>query len=97
MTCVGAVAEPGFATHYEQLRRGVIDGTPSGCHFGLVVLMREGVAAWMADAAARPPTATQEVAKDRPHVTAVVAADVHADMVAVFASMVMTTHKERCA
>ena len=56
MTFAGPIAEHGFATEYEQLRRGVLDGEAPTRHFGLVILMREGVAAWMAHASARPAT-----------------------------------------
>jgi hypothetical protein len=38
---------PDAAAAYEQLRRGVLQGPPLGGHFGLILLMREGVAAWI--------------------------------------------------
>jgi len=92
------MAERGFATDYEQLRSGALDGAAPAGHFGLVILMREGVAAWMAHASARPAIVVQGgVANDRASVAALIAEEVHADMVAVLASMVMTTHAERYA
>jgi hypothetical protein len=98
VTCVGSAAD-GLGTDYEQLRSGMLDGAPRASHFGLVILMREGVAAWMAHAwaRARPATVVQGVANDRPSAAALIADDIHADMVAVLASMVMTTHGEKCA
>lgn len=97
MTFAGPIAEHGFATEYEQLRRGVLDGEAPTRHFGLVILMREGVAAWMAHASARPATVANVVGNGPLSVTAFIAENVHADMVAVLANMVMTNHEEKCA
>jgi hypothetical protein len=34
-------------TAYEELRHHMLAGSPGGPHFGLVVLLREGIAAWI--------------------------------------------------
>jgi len=39
-------------TEYEELRSHVMTGSIAGRHCGLVVLLRQGVAAWMARRAA---------------------------------------------
>lgn len=52
-----------LAAAYEQLRNGVLDGAGAGSHFGLVVLLREGVAAWLEGAPIRPATNTPASAK----------------------------------
>ena len=39
---------------YEQLRRHVLTALPGGGRFGLAVLLREGVAAWIEHCAANP-------------------------------------------
>jgi hypothetical protein len=43
---------------YEQLRRHALASLPGGGSFGLGVLVREGVAAWIAHCAACPPPAS---------------------------------------
>ena len=81
---------------YEQLRLHVHEGAaaPDG-HGGLVVLWREGMAAWMAwrmtgAAAAAPVTAHQ-----RPVSAPQAAGDLHASLVRVLASLAMSGRKER--
>jgi len=81
---------------YEQLRRHVHEGAaaPDG-HGGLVVLWREGMAAWMAwrmtgAAAPEPVTAPQ-----RPVSAPLAAADLHASLVRVLASLAMSGGTER--
>ncbi len=99
MIFAGEATEGSFATHYEQLRSRGLDGPSRGGHFGLVILLREGVAAWMAHAATRLATVVHRDDNGRPAAVALIADDVHTDMIAVLASMVMitTTHEERCA
>jgi hypothetical protein len=41
------MAHPDLATHYEQLRRHALMGTTSSASVGLVVLLRQGLAAWI--------------------------------------------------
>jgi hypothetical protein len=86
-----------FAADYEQLRSDVLEGASTGRHFGLVILLREGVAAWMAHASARPATITGGTPKDRSMAAPVVRDDLRADMVVVLANMVMAMPEERCA
>lgn len=72
----------------------MLDGATGGGPFGLVVIMREGVASWMAHASACPPTLGSGGANES--AGELVADVVRNDMVAVLASMIMTTHQERC-
>ncbi len=44
-------------TAYEQLRQHLRSGSPGGGRFGLAVLLREGVAAWIDRRAAAPEVA----------------------------------------
>lgn len=92
-----SVTECGLATDYERLRSHVLDGATAGGPFGLVILLREGVAAWMAHASVRPAKIMHEAANDRAAVEALIGDAAHAEMIAVLASMVMTTHQQRCA
>jgi len=86
-----------FATDYEELRRGVLERVNASGHFGLVILLREGVAAWMARASAPPMTNTSASAKEWPVAGSVVCEGVQADMIAVLANMVLVTPEERRA
>lgn len=93
-------AEPTtFATSYEKLRRGALEGGAVGGHFGLVILLREGVAAWMGHAATQAPTVPRVAAKDACTVVPPIPDALRADVAIVLANMVMTppTHEERCA
>jgi hypothetical protein len=74
------------------LERATVNG-----HFGRVVLLREGVAAWMAHASTPPPV-SRNVANERPPPDAPLLSDaLRNDMARVLASMVVTTREERCA
>jgi hypothetical protein len=88
-----------FALRYEQMRRGVFEHATTGGDFGLVILMREGAAAWMAHASTRSTRlAIGEVRdNDRVPVPRGVANVLRDDMALVLVSMVMTNHEERCA
>jgi hypothetical protein len=79
------------ATTYEQLRDHVLEGTTAGV-FGLIVLMREGVAAWLVHAA--PPPVAITHAKDPLATTPIVSDDIHADMICVLANMAMAISPE---
>jgi hypothetical protein len=73
---------------YENLRRHVLAGTAFGGRFGLVLLLREGLAAWVSRGAAS--TAALEPAADRePRAAAPNVSDgIRASVVQVLASMV---------
>jgi hypothetical protein len=85
-----------LASGYEQLRSGALDRASVGGHFGRVVLLREGVAAWMA-LASTSSAVSQAAAIDRPPVAPLGSDELRNDMALVLASMVMPTHEERCA
>ena len=91
MTSEPTAGDRGSATTtYEQLRDHVLEGTTAGV-FGLIVLMREGVAAWLARAA--PPSAITHV-KDPLFATPIVSDDIHADMICVLANIAMAISPE---
>ena len=85
-----------LASDYEKLRSGALEDGVAGGRFELVILLREGVAAWMRLAATRPATVTHVAAKD---VTATppIPDGLRVEVALVLANMVMTTHEERCA
>jgi len=90
-------SECAFTVSYEQLRSGVLDSRTAGGHFGLVILIREGVAAWMANTSLQPMPVAHMATTDPPAATALIPDGLRADVVRVFANMVMTTPKEKCA
>ena len=73
---------------YEQLRSHMQAGLPGGGPFGLAVLLREGVAAWIDRCAACPmpasPTSPDEAAPF------VVAPQLHAGIVQILASIALS-------
>ena len=97
MTALSSEAIPGDSpsvttTHYERLRRHVLgDATATG-GFGLVVLIREGVAAWLGHATAQPVALTHT--KDQAVPTQMVPDDLHADVICVLANMAMASCPE---
>ena len=82
-----------MAASYEELRVSVLTGSARCGHVGRGVLLREGMAAWMA----RLPTysATVEIATDLEGRGAPIVLDVlHRDVVGVLASIALATRKE---
>ena len=87
-----------LAADYEQLRRVALEGATAVGQFGVVILVREGVAAWVACAPARPVADMRAIASERQVAVSPVASDdAQADLVAVLTNMVLATAKERCA
>ena len=87
-TGAAAVPPPGAAdalvARYEDLRRWIVDGAGGGSRWGLVLLRREGLAAWIATWAAASGAA---VVDPRPEVARRLPDAHHADVVRVLASM----------
>ena len=81
---------PGAA--YEELRRRVLAGSTTGSHFGLVVLLREGVAAWMARGAVAS-TADRSAPTDRWAAAPMLSDEVHAGVVRVLAGMALSVRR----
>jgi hypothetical protein len=80
------------AAEYEELRSHVRAGSAFGSHLGLVLLLREGLAAWMARCSATrvEPTANPE----RPAVAPVVTDEIHAGLVRVLANIALAGREE---
>ena len=76
---------------YEQLRTSVCDST-SGGHFGLALLMREGMAAWMAHASSG--ATTSEVQPTKPVGVPLAIDPWSAEVVRVLASMALAQTQE---
>ena len=78
------------ATAYEALRDHVLTGMTAGGHGGLVVLLRQGVVAWMARRVACSATATPAVRVPTPFV----GDEIHTGIVRVLASMALAGQME---
>jgi len=79
-------------TAYEALRTHVMTGSIAGGHSGLVVLLRQGVAAWMA----RPAAYSAPVRPALRPPTPCLSDEIHAGLVRVLASMAMAGRQEAC-
>ena len=77
---------------YEQLRGHMLAGLPGGARFGLVVLLREGVAAWIDRCASSPVPASSTIADEVVPLT--VAAHLHAEFVQILASIALSMTPE---
>lgn len=86
------VADDNALAAYEELRHHRVMGTP-GAQFGLVVLLREGVAAWVERRTVyREPeaqTVTHTLASPLPP------GQLHTEIAQLLASMVLNRRKER--
>ena len=92
MTISTAMSRGGDAsvTAYEALRTHVLTGSTAGSHAGLVVLLRQGVAGWMAhrSACCCPAPAAARAA------TPIGGDEIHAAIVRVLASMALAAQQE---
>ena len=81
---------------YEDLRRRVLAGAPFGGHVGLVVLLREGIVAWMirGSAGAAPVEAANA---ERRGAAPLVSSEIHAAVVRVLVSMTLGGLQEKSA
>jgi hypothetical protein len=93
-------AAPGpdrFRVTYEELRGRVLAGALFGGAFGLVLLLREGLAAWMAGGSAGSVPVAPAVEPDRRPAAPLVSDEIHAAVVRVLASMALGGREERRA
>jgi hypothetical protein len=78
-----------FGAAYEELRRGVLVGASAGSHVGLALLLREGLAAWMARGVACAVPVVPVADLDRPVAAPIVSDEIHAGVVRVLATMAL--------
>ncbi len=83
----------GVVAAYEELRSHVLTGSPRGGHFGLVLLLREGVAAWI-DRCPACSAPASPAAPDRAVPTPLVSQQLHADIARVLASIALRDREE---
>lgn len=82
------------AAAYEHLRRHVLQGSPRGAPFGVILVMREGVAAWMDRGATGFATVVPFTHPDRAVACPDVSPPLHAGIVDVLVSIALTTREE---
>jgi len=80
---------------YEEIRRLAITGTAVGGRHGLGVLLREGLAAWLARRAVCSDPVETESPPDRQVGAVPVTDEIQAGMVRVLASMALGGHYKR--
>lgn len=92
MTADALTHDRGTEEAYERLRVSVVDST-----LGLALLMREGVAAWMAAASTRAPTISQQTipCSTESRRAKLDLDELHAGVVRVLASMAFAQIEER--
>ena len=81
------------AAAYEQLRSYVLENSIHGGHAGLILVMREGVAAWI-DHCTPGFTPAVSTHVDRVVTLPNLSQQLHADIVDVLVSIALTTRKE---
>lgn len=82
------------AAAYEELRNRVLSRCTSGGHVGLLLLLREGMAAWMARCCTRAVPSVAPVALTERAAVALVSDETHASIVQVLASMALAGRGE---
>ena len=79
---------------YEELRHSVLAGVPGGGHYGAIVVVRAGLAAWLAHASASTaPVRSAAVSPGRPAAPRL-GDEVHQSLVRLLASMALASHVE---
>ena len=82
-----------FGATYEALRHRVLTGAAFGSAGGLVVLLRDGLAAWMADGPAGA-AAVEAAGPARRGAAPIVSDEIHAAVVRVLANIALAGLKE---
>ena len=82
------------ATAYEEIRSQVLGAPQRYEDFGLVLLLREGVAAWIDHCKIRPAPTEQESLADQAVSPPVLLPQLHADIVRLLANMVLSGREE---
>jgi hypothetical protein len=82
---------------YEQMRSHVLGGQRGDSHFGLVLLLREGVASFIERCSAGVGAARPAVHREQPGPAPLGSDQLHAGIVRVLASMVIAGRQEMSA
>ena len=85
--------QDGTVAAYEELRRHMLSGSPCGRPFGLVLIMREGIAAWIERRAACPIPPAQSAASDHAAPGPLLSEPLHAEFVRVLAGIALAARE----
>lgn len=86
------ITSGGDLSDYEALRTHVLTGATGGSHAGLIVLLRQGVAAWMARRSACPSSMPPPARAATPFV----GDELRTAIVRVLANVALAGQKEAC-
>jgi len=92
--CLSERGPDGTIDAYEELRSQRLTGSPCGRHFGLVLLLREGVAAWIEHCAAAPARSVDSTASAHIVPAPALPEQLHAEIVHVLADIALIARKE---
>ena len=84
----------GAAAAYEELRSHILAGWPGGQHFGLILRLREGVAAWVERGPASSSIGPRPATADHPARAWPGSEPLHAEMARVLAGIVLNRAEE---
>jgi hypothetical protein len=82
------------AAAYEQMRHHVFQGSAYGSHSGLILVIREGVAAWIDRGATGFTPAAASTNVDRVVALPALSPQLHAGIVDVLVNIALTTREE---
>ena len=92
--CLSERGQDGAVEAYEELRSHRRAGSACGRHFGLVLLLREGVAAWIAHRAADPARSADSTASAHTVPAPALPEQLHVEIVRVLADIALSARKE---
>jgi recombinational DNA repair protein (RecF pathway) len=84
----------GAVAAYEELRSHLLAGSPSSRHFGLILLLREGIAAWIERCAACSAPPAQSATPQRALAGPLLSEQLAVEIVRVLASIALTGREE---
>ena len=87
-------ANDGAAAAYEELRGHILAGSPGGQHFGLILLLREGVAVWLERRITAESTAKKLAGPDASSSKSLISEPLQAELVSVLAGLALIDREE---
>lgn len=87
-------ADDGAAAAYEALRGHILAGSPGRQHFGLILLLREGVAVWLERRSTAENTAAKFTRPDTSASKSLITEPLQAELVSVLAGIALIDRKE---
>ena len=87
-------ANHGAAAAYEELRGHIMAGSPGGQHFGLILLLREGVAVWLERRITAESTAKKLAGPDSSASKLLLSEPLQAELASVLAGLALIDREE---